>query len=174
MLRAQTAPLLSGIAALAVTVEAGNRLYWAWCARLDGRCAPIVIALRAAAEHRPLELRLLNAPGIWKDIPPGWGGGDRHRLFMHTTITLRRAWLRLAERVKLHFIPSQLPAPQPIECPWPCTTSNRPISKCYSLLSEGLQHVDWRLWEALSGLGPPQYRPQVLPTVSGDIQKYRA
>ena len=33
---------VSGIAALAVTREAGNRLYSAWCARLDGRGAPIV------------------------------------------------------------------------------------------------------------------------------------
>ena len=33
---------VSGIAALAVTGEAGNRLYSAWCARLDGRGAPIV------------------------------------------------------------------------------------------------------------------------------------
>ena len=33
---------VAGIAALAVTAETGNRLYPAWCTRMDGRGAPIV------------------------------------------------------------------------------------------------------------------------------------
>ncbi len=39
-----------GIAALAVTAEAGNRLYTAWCARLDGRGAPIVTTTDGSSE----------------------------------------------------------------------------------------------------------------------------
>jgi hypothetical protein len=41
---------VSGIAALAVTAEAGNRLYSAWCARLEGRGAPIVTTTDGSSE----------------------------------------------------------------------------------------------------------------------------
>ena len=41
---------VSGIAALAVTAQADNRLYTAWCARLDGRGAPIVTTTDGSAE----------------------------------------------------------------------------------------------------------------------------
>jgi outer membrane protein assembly factor BamB len=41
---------VSGIAALAVTAETGNRLYSAWCARLDGRGAPIVTTTDGSSE----------------------------------------------------------------------------------------------------------------------------
>ncbi len=39
-----------GIAALAVTAETGNRLYSAWCTRMDGRGAPIVTTTDGSAE----------------------------------------------------------------------------------------------------------------------------
>ena len=39
-----------GIAALAVTAETGNRLYSAWCAKLDGRGAPIVTTTDGSSE----------------------------------------------------------------------------------------------------------------------------
>jgi hypothetical protein len=41
---------VAGIAALAVTAETGNRLHSAWCARLDGRGAPIVTTTNGSAE----------------------------------------------------------------------------------------------------------------------------
>jgi hypothetical protein len=41
---------VSGIAALAVTAEADNRLYSAWCPRLDGRGAPIVTTMDGRSE----------------------------------------------------------------------------------------------------------------------------
>lgn len=41
---------VSGIAALAVTAETGNRLHAAWCARLDGRGAPIVTTTDGSSE----------------------------------------------------------------------------------------------------------------------------
>jgi hypothetical protein len=41
---------VAGIAALAVTAETGNRLYTAWCTRLDGRGAPIVTTTDGISE----------------------------------------------------------------------------------------------------------------------------
>ena len=41
---------VSGIAALGVTAQADNRLYPAWCAKLDGRGAPIVTTTDGSAE----------------------------------------------------------------------------------------------------------------------------
>jgi outer membrane protein assembly factor BamB len=41
---------VSGIAALAVTADAGNKLSSAWCARLDGRGAPIVTTTDGGSE----------------------------------------------------------------------------------------------------------------------------
>jgi hypothetical protein len=41
---------IAGIAALAVTAETGNRLHSAWCARMDGRGAPIVTTTDGSSE----------------------------------------------------------------------------------------------------------------------------
>jgi hypothetical protein len=41
---------MPGIAALAVTAGSGNRLYSAWCARMDGRGAPIVTTTDGSSE----------------------------------------------------------------------------------------------------------------------------
>ena len=41
---------VAGIAALAVTAEIGNRLYSAWCTRMDGRGAPIVTTTDGSSE----------------------------------------------------------------------------------------------------------------------------
>jgi hypothetical protein len=98
---------VSGIAALAVTVEAGNRLYWAWCARLDGRCAPIVTAL---TRLRIIARSSANAPWIWKNHPLGWGAGV-DRLRMHDQ--RYAGCLQLAERIEQ----TQKRAPELIECP---------------------------------------------------------
>jgi hypothetical protein len=45
-----TGSYVSGIGALAVTKDPGHRLYSAWCARLDGRGAPIVTTTDGSAE----------------------------------------------------------------------------------------------------------------------------
>jgi hypothetical protein len=95
-----------GIAALAVTVEAGNKLYWAWCARQDGRGAPIVTALTAAPDHRPL---IGKCAMDLEEHPPG-GGGGVDRLFMHDQ--LHAGCLQFTERVEQ----TQKRAPEPIEC----------------------------------------------------------
>ena len=43
---------VSGIGALAITADPGHRLYPAWCARLDGRGAPIVTTTDGS--HEPI------------------------------------------------------------------------------------------------------------------------
>jgi hypothetical protein len=41
---------VSGVGALAITADPGHRLYPAWCARLDGRGAPIVTTTDGSSE----------------------------------------------------------------------------------------------------------------------------
>jgi hypothetical protein len=74
---------VSGIGALAVTADTNNRLHSAWCARLDGRGAPIVTTKDGSAEPIVWAVgaegddRLHGFRGdIGEEIYTGGGAGD--------------------------------------------------------------------------------------------------
>ncbi|MGA9010864.1 MAG: hypothetical protein WB509_00035 [Acetobacteraceae bacterium] len=81
---------VSGIAALAITAGSGHRLYTVWCARTDGRGAPIVTttdgksepivwAVGAEADDRLRGFRAETGNEIYTGNGPGGGmTGLRH------------------------------------------------------------------------------------------------